>query len=743
MSPSAAAAARILTLLSVPTPLLSLAARRSSLLLLHLHRHHSPLRLLSTRFHFQANSQFLDSTAPSSSSAAAAANSRVPHPWPEWGSFLQRIDQGGYFSENRVNAATIEFVRSDGLSEEFVRAANACMAFARDNAGALWSVSRKDVEVVVENGSAFLFRNGEDSRRRMKDFLNGNDNNVPEYDKPSAVDLMRFLLSYASTVIDSSEATVLHNRELIESSVRNLFAHLAGISASPQGASVPGSVTTNFPGTYGQPRPAGQHIQMKRGDWICQRCSFMNFAKNMKCLECNEPRPKGQLTGGEWECPQCDFFNYGRNLVCLKCDCKKPGADSFKSVPRGGGWAYSAYSRNSNADKRVAENESKPQRWFTRISQLVSTPETSAASAGEDSPAIIPSRKCVNRVVASTRKTPLERKLAYEQYRRNVGNFEGNDSQSLDGDKSLRERINQELCDMLSQRSSVLDTNKNLYGSQENFRNEIPSATSFPPSQYGNLVNANHGNHFALSKEKDHASNPPLYNPMVTEEQAAREDEVPCVPSPPPYFARDKEQGRSHTRNDQAADISAISKASEATGLFSRNHELPLDDYHQTRATGSYHRCAEEVRDASTSANLASGSTHGIEFAGKNAFTERYSAAGDKGSSLATETPSIKEPWKGRSLEGSAVKEPDPLDMSEEAKTERWFKRVAQIKDISELSQIPDEDFPSIMPIRKGVNRFVVSKRKTPAERRLTSSQHRRNLPVVDSGPSKREGETG
>ncbi|CAI9303550.1 unnamed protein product [Lactuca saligna] len=86
---------------------------------------------------------------------------------------------------------------------------------------------------------------------------------------------------------------------------------------------------------------------------------------------------------------------------------------------------------------------------------------------------------------------------------------------------------------------------------------------------------------------------------------------------------------------------------------------------------------------------------------------------------------------KLRSLEGSAVIESDPLDMSEEAKAERWFRRVAQIKDISELSQIPDEDFPSIMPMRKGVNRFVVSKRKTPLERRLTSPQYRKSLRSV------------
>jgi hypothetical protein len=93
--------------------------------------------------------------------------------------------------------------------------------------------------------------------------------------------------------------------------------------------------------------------------------------------------------------------------------------------------------------------------------------------------------------------------------------------------------------------------------------------------------------------------------------------------------------------------------------------------------------------------------------------------------------------YTGKSLEGSAVKDPDPLDMSEEAKAERWFRRAAQIKDISELANIPDEDFPEIMPMRKGVNRFVVSKRKTPLERRLTSPQYRRNLPIVSSEPDK------
>jgi hypothetical protein len=83
------------------------------------------------------------------------------------------------------------------------------------------------------------------------------------------------------------------------------------------------------------------------------------------------------------------------------------------------------------------------------------------------------------------------------------------------------------------------------------------------------------------------------------------------------------------------------------------------------------------------------------------------------------------------------VTDPDPLDMSEEAKTQRWYRRAAQVKHIDDLVNIPDEDFPEIMPLRKGVNRFVVSKRKTPLERRLTSPQYRRNLPVVSSDPDK------
>lgn len=85
------------------------------------------------------------------------------------------------------------------------------------------------------------------------------------------VDLMRFLLSYANNVA-SFEENNLHNRELAESSVRNLLSELAQLSYNAPESNLSGSVQNHFPDRYGQtPRSLGQNIEMKRGDWICPR----------------------------------------------------------------------------------------------------------------------------------------------------------------------------------------------------------------------------------------------------------------------------------------------------------------------------------------------------------------------------------------------------------------------------------------------------------------------------------------
>ncbi|KAK9074563.1 hypothetical protein SSX86_007161 [Deinandra increscens subsp. villosa] len=63
-----------------------------------------------------------------------------------------------------------------------------------------------------------------------------------------------------------------------------------------------------------------------KGDWLCIRCNFFNFAKNTRCLQCHTNPPQRQLNSGEWECDSCNYINFKRNTACLKCDHKRPKA---------------------------------------------------------------------------------------------------------------------------------------------------------------------------------------------------------------------------------------------------------------------------------------------------------------------------------------------------------------------------------------------------------------------------------
>jgi len=92
------------------------------------------------------------------------------------------------------------------------------------------------------------------------------------------VDLMKFMLSYASSCLVSSERNNLYNRNLVESSVRNLFGELFKLSYSTPGPNSFDSVQNQMPGgRFECTMPPGQNIEMKRGDWICPRYSLKSF----------------------------------------------------------------------------------------------------------------------------------------------------------------------------------------------------------------------------------------------------------------------------------------------------------------------------------------------------------------------------------------------------------------------------------------------------------------------------------
>ncbi|KAL3629770.1 hypothetical protein CASFOL_026992 [Castilleja foliolosa] len=585
---------------------------------------------------------------------SSAAQHQQNHPWPEWTRFLHILsnEQGLTATEDHRILTEDAFVVYEDLSDDFVRAATACIAFARARPNLIGLLSRRDIEAIASNGTPFLFKSALDTARRMRAFLGTDGNNVSELDKANTVDLMKYILSYTSNPTASSERKGLFSRELVDSSVRNLLHEMGKVTSGA-------SAGYNMP-AIGQPqKPYGQNIEMKRGDWICQKCSFMNFAKNVKCLECEEPRPKRQLIGGEWECPQCNFFNYGRNLVCLRCDSRRPGAPLFNNNS-------SQFNSGYNGDRSYKTSQT------SQLNRADGTNNSAAFS--EVIPEITQFRKTENMLINSQRKEQAE--------------FSDVKNENFQMDNHTQENDQAQKSERWFQKMAELHNVKDLPSavSDEDFPEIMPMRTG--------------ENRFVVSKKKDSSLTSPKYKRQVAADQANPTNFVPFVPFPPGYFSKKDDTVQS---NGQDSPVKADTKPTNSENS-NYKHEAPRL---HNQPTGS--------------------------------MTSHYPGNNQVGP---TENSSATSNWSGKSLEGSLVKETDPLDMSEEAKAERWFKRVAQIKDISELSQIPDEDFPSIMPMRKGVNRFVVSKRKTPLERRLTSQQYRRNLPTVSSESAKKENDS-
>ncbi|MBA0584744.1 zinc finger protein VAR3, chloroplastic [Gossypium raimondii] len=857
---------RFLTILSPSSPLLlhhrhttssllRLTRHRIQLSFLRQHHFPPPRPSLSTTKTKKHSSLFIPRpsprnfhTQPASSNFASSSVLAPPnHPWPEFSALVNNISAAGYFDAPHTSSELA--VDASLFSDELLVVLNACLAFARDKTDLLRLLSRKEIEAVVQNGKPFLFKDGEESARRLILFLNSSESNVADVDKANMVDLMSFLLSYASNVTISLERSSLYNSDLVESSVRHLLGELAKLSDSSRVSNYFEHEQTQLPERNGQmSRSFGPNIEMKRGDWTCPRCNFMNFARNAKCLECEEARPKRQLTGGEWECPQCDFFNYGRNTVCLRCDCKRPGHISLGNTHSKPGLAYNTGTSSNKADldRRLAANEEKAQRWFSKVSQLDSTADVSSAIADEDFPEIMPLRRGVNRFVVSTRKSPLERRLANAQYRRNMDNDgipERDDFQTGEVNKTLDTKVSRSLDEVLGRSSTPSGSNdgsvnsraenghprgtksnyvpfvplpadmfakkpenseiqeKNLNvmsndhdsvvsnavgqmddvsGSEElqkslqsrqhsetlmnekesidkeveqaeksdrwfkkvtELHNVTDLANAIPDEDFPEAMPMRKGeNKFVVSRKKDRSLTSPTYKRRAATEQAGNTNYVPFVPFPSDYFAKkDKQQGNGTDSSAKAAretpTSATLEKPSEKLSEVSVADTQPAQNWNP-KPSGE--NSSETRRDAAYPAQTSGYSNpNSINPQTSNNDSRKQVTDLTGSPSQQSEYQNVRSTWSGKSLEGSAVKEPDPLDMSEEAKAERWFRRVAQIKDISELSQIPDEDFPSIMPMRKGVNRFVVSKRKTPLERRLTSQQYRKNLPVANSDPCK------
>nr|XP_043618936.1 uncharacterized protein DDB_G0283697 [Erigeron canadensis] len=154
-------------------------------------------------------------------------------------------------------------------------------------------------------------------------------------DEARTIDIMRVLMTYGFDPVNGSVVNdSLLKKKQVKAAVRKLLHEVVKLSAIPIDPNLPPPIIKRPPPKVKQTPPPPRRrvgrddVEMKKGDWLCPKCDFMNFAKNTECMQCDAKRPKRQLLPGEWECPECQFLNYRRNMDCFHCQCKRP-ADEF------------------------------------------------------------------------------------------------------------------------------------------------------------------------------------------------------------------------------------------------------------------------------------------------------------------------------------------------------------------------------------------------------------------------------
>ncbi|KAJ6694314.1 hypothetical protein OIU85_005037 [Salix viminalis] len=305
------------------------------------------------------------------------------HPWPEWIELMERLVQQNYFdhrrkvSDNMVESLGLDIsgVGCDGDGDgvgidfnDYRTVQTACLNFGKDRfdifrilvhstmesgfVGLGSVVNSTDIQILVGYGCPSVDKKVVFSSKLLRKHVHLDEGDVcsncslrsscergylitNKEDEARTIDLMRVFLAYGFESINGSVTNKsLLKQKSVRTVVRKLLHEVVKLAAVPIDPNLPPPVIKRPPPKVKQPPPPPRKrvgrddIEMKRGDWLCPKCDFMNFAKNAVCLQCDAKRPKRQLLPGEWECPECNFLNYRRNMACFHCDCKRP-PDAF------------------------------------------------------------------------------------------------------------------------------------------------------------------------------------------------------------------------------------------------------------------------------------------------------------------------------------------------------------------------------------------------------------------------------
>ncbi|RZC61483.1 hypothetical protein C5167_023253 [Papaver somniferum] len=228
------------------------------------------------------------------------------HPWPEWVNLMEHLSKKGYYHERNE----YPFGQNEMSNKDSNLIRTACLNSGRDRFDVIRYLSKKDIRVIVRCGCPSLDRKVVNSGKRLRAYLGIDERNVcsscclrgscerayvnaRKDEGGRTVDVMRILMTYGlNPVIGSVENKLALNKRL-KNSVRKLLTETVEFSNEEFDSSP--TEKTSLKGASClehsiQPRTGQITMPMKKGDWICPKCNFMNFAKNGKCLRCDSVR---------------------------------------------------------------------------------------------------------------------------------------------------------------------------------------------------------------------------------------------------------------------------------------------------------------------------------------------------------------------------------------------------------------------------------------------------------------------
>ncbi|CAI9113682.1 OLC1v1014331C1 [Oldenlandia corymbosa var. corymbosa] len=316
----------------------------------------------SLRFHRCCSSApVVEDSATTASVLESTLNSNS-HPWPEWVAFVDRLKSKGYISHGVSAAEENAGSDDDGagaggsgaggvLYTDMNILKDACLHFARHRYDIIKLLGREEMQSLVGKGCPNLLRKGVNSAKRLRAYLGLDEGQVcsacvlrGSCDRANltlnesegaarTADLVRLLLLYALDPLVINGGTKYEDRKLVEVSARNLLWELTALSETippPDVPEPPVKVTLKKKSVSFVRDGVSSDVEMKRGDWVCSKCNFMNFSRNVRCRDCGEDGPTAtspsnvEMKKGDWICTQCNFMNFARNVRCLQCKTEGP-----------------------------------------------------------------------------------------------------------------------------------------------------------------------------------------------------------------------------------------------------------------------------------------------------------------------------------------------------------------------------------------------------------------------------------